>query len=410
MKSTFRILFYVKKDKQKANGNYPIMCRITIDGKQARFNTKVEICPENWDGKTGRAFGRSVDITKINFVLDEIRAGLHHIYHNMQRQEQVTAEKLKSEFLGHSEKHETILNLFQKHNDDVKSLVGISKSNATYQKYEVTRKHLTNFIKSKYNMNDIALMSINNMFINDFETYLLTIGGCGHNTTAKFIQFFKRIIIIARNNGLIQNDPFANYKIRLEKVDRGYLTQEEIESIINKQFSSKRLEQVRDIFIFSCFTGLAYIDVKNLREKHIRTSFDSNLWIMTKRQKTSVSSNIPLLDIPKQILEKYKGTLPNEMVLPISSNQKMNAYLKEIADICGINKNLTFHLARHTFATTVTLAEGVPIETVSKMLGHTNIKTTQIYARITDNKISHDMAALANKLKGKKSKLTIINQ
>ncbi|MDL2228302.1 site-specific integrase [Bacteroidales bacterium OttesenSCG-928-K03] len=409
MKSTFKVLFYVKKDKQKANGNYPIMCRITIDGEQARFNTKAEVKEKNWDSKTGRAFGRSADITKTNYVLDDIRACLHDIYHNMQRQEQVTAEKLKSEFLGHSEKHETLLNLFQKHNDDVKLLVGISKSRATYLKYEVTRKHLSNFIKSKYNMTDIALRSINNMFITDFETYLMTTGKCCHNTTVKFIQFFKRIIIIARNNGLIQHDPFANYKCKLEKVDRGYLTQEEIEIIMSKHFSIKRLEQVRDIFIFSCFTGLSYIDVKNLRVRHIRTSFDGNLWIMTKRQKTNVCSNIPLLDVPKQILKKYEGTLPNEMILPISSNQKMNAYLKEIADVCGIDKNLTFHLARHTFATTVTLAKGVPIETVSKMLGHTNLKTTQIYARITDNKISNDMAVLAEKLKGIETKL-VINQ
>jgi integrase len=156
---------------------------------------------------------------------------------------------------------------------------------------------------------------------------------------------------------------------------------------------------VRDIFIFACFTGLAYVDVRNLRETNVRISFDGNLWIMTKRQKTDVQSNIPLLDVPKQILEKYKGTLPNGMVLAVPSNQKMNAYLKEIGDLCGIGKNLTFHLARHTFATTTTLAKGVPIETVSKMLGHTNIKTTQIYARITDNKISHDMAVLAGKLK-----------
>jgi integrase len=168
---------------------------------------------------------------------------------------------------------------------------------------------------------------------------------------------------------------------------------------MQKEFTIKRLEQVRDIFIFACFTGLAYVDVRNLRETNVRISFDGNLWIMTKRQKTDVQSNIPLLDVPRQILEKYKGTLPNGMVLPVPSNQKMNAYLKEIGDLCGIGKNLTFHLARHTFATTTTLAKGVPIETVSKMLGHTNIKTTQIYARITDNKISHDMAVLAGKLK-----------
>ena len=214
---------------------------------------------------------------------------------------------------------------------------------------------------------------------------------------AKFMQFFKRIIILARNNGLIVHDPFANYKIQLKKVDRGYLTEQEMNKIIQKKFPTKRLEQVRDIFIFSCFTGLAYIDVKELTKNHIRISFDGNIWIMTKRHKTKVNVNVPLMDIPKKILQKYEGELPDDKILPVLSNQKMNAYLKEIADVCGITKNLTFHLARHTFATTVTLAKGIPIETVSKMLGHTNIQTTQIYARITNDKISKDMEGLSEK-------------
>lgn len=214
------------------------------------------------------------------------------------------------------------------------------------------------------------------------------------------MQFFKRIILIARNNGILIGDPFASYKIRLEKVDRGYLSEDEIKIILKKKMVSERLEQVRDVFIFSCFSGLAYVDVANLKEDNIRKSFDGNLWIITKRQKTNTDVNVPLLDIPKMILEQYKGKLPDGKVLPIISNQKLNAYLKEIADVCGIKKNLTFHLARHTFATTTTLAKGVPIETVSKMLGHTNIETTQIYARITNNKISNDMQGLDKKFVG----------
>lgn len=400
MKSTFRVLFYVKKDKQKANGNYPIMCRITIDGEASRFNTKLDVKPDSWDGKSGRAMGRSTETSRLNSMLDEVKSSLHQIYHELQRREQVTAEKMKNEFLGHTENHETLLNLFTKHNEDVKTLVGKSKSAATYQKYEVTRKHLAKFIQSKYNLSDIALRSVSNMFINDFEVYLVSTAGCSHNTTAKFMQFFKRIILIARNNGLIAGDPFANYKIRFKKVDRGYLTEEEINKILKKKFATQRLEHVRDIFIFSCFTGLAYIDVKNLTQDNVRTSFDGETWIMTKRQKTDISVNVPLMKIPQMILDKYKGQLPNGMLLPILSNQKMNSYLKEIGDLCGIKKNLTFHLARHTFATTTTLAKGIPIETVSKMLGHTNIETTQIYARITNAKISNDMKGLSAKFAG----------
>jgi len=401
MKSTFNVLYYLKRNAIRKDGRMPIVTRITVDGHVAQFNTKLEIQPASWSVKMGKVIGHSSDSKQHNAQLEDIKASLHGIYHELQRKDNyVTAEKVKNEFLGISEHHETLLDLFQKHNDDVLKLIGISKSPATYQKYEVTRKHLQKFLQLKYQITDISLKEIKHMFLSDFEIYLLTTARCNANTTAKFMQFFKRIILIARNNGLISIDPFANYKIRITKVDRGYLTQEDVEKILKKQFTTKRLELVRDIFIFSCFTGLSYIDVKNLTDKNIRTSFDTNLWIMTNRQKTKVESNILLLDVPKMILEKYKGKLTNNQLLPILSNQKMNAYLKEIGDVCEIEKELTFHLARHTFATTITLAKGVPIETVSKMLGHTNIRTTQIYARITDSKISNDMQALAGKLQG----------
>ncbi len=399
MKSTFKILFYLKKGSEKRNGEVTIMARVTVDGKICQFSTKQSIHPDNWSVKAGKATGKSA--VQINKLLDDVKASLNQIYHEQQRRDNyVTAEKVKNEFLGHTENHETLLNLFKKHNNDVKALVGISKSASTHQKYEVTRKHLENFIQYKYRLSDMALKEINLMFITDFEVYLKTICKCNSNTTAKFMQFFKRIILIARNNGIIIGDPFANYKIRLQRVDRGYLTEDEIKKILELNLVSDRLENVRDLFIFSCFCGLAYIDVAGLKKEHIRKSFDGNLWIMTKRVKTGVDVNVPLLDIPKMILDKYKDQLPNGKILPVISNQKLNSYLKEIADLCGIKKNLTFHLARHTFATTTTLGKGVPIETVSKMLGHTNIETTQIYARITNNKISDDMKGLSQQFTG----------
>lgn len=399
MKSTFRVLFYLKKGSEKKNGEVMIMARITIDGKLCQFSTKQSILPNNWSVASGKAKGK--DAGKINALLDDIRSALNTIYHEMQRRDNyVTAEKVKNEFLGHTEKHETILSLFQKHNDNMKQLVGISRTIATYRKYEVTRRHLADFIHDKYNLSDIPIREITPMFITDFELYLRTACKCGYNTAAKFLLFLKSIIIVARNNGILTKDPFANYKIQMKKVDRGYLTEDEIKIILKKKMVSERLEHVRDLFIFSCFTGLAYSDVANLREENIRKSFDGKLWIMTKRQKTNTDVNVPLLDLPKMILKKYKGKLPNGKILPVISNQKLNAYLKEIADICGIKKNLTFHLARHTFATTTTLAKGVPIETVSKMLGHTNIETTQIYARITNSKIGNDMQGLDKKFVG----------
>ncbi len=400
MKTTFNVLFFLKRDKQKKNGTVPLMCRITVDGEESRFSMKTDIEPAFWDVKTGKMTGRSVKAQETNALMDNTKSVLNRIYHQeLERIQKVSAEKVKNIFLGINTKQQTLLELFKKHNADVKTLIGKNKSKATYQKYEVTLKHVTNFLRKKYSLSDIPFCEINHMFISNLETYLMVDCQCNANTTAKFIQFFKRIILIARNNGWLQHDPFANYKIRLNKVDRGYLTKEELECIVSKKIDIKRLEYVRDIFVFSCFTGLAYIDVYNLKESNIRTSFDGKLWIMTKRQKTDVNSNIPLLEVPRMILEKYKGKLPEGKILPISSNQKMNAYLKEIGDLCEIKKNLTFHLARHTFATTITLSQGVPIESVSKMLGHTNIKTTQIYARITDNKIGHDMEILSDKLK-----------
>ena len=407
MRTSFSILFYLKRNGQKQNGNMPIMGRITVNGRAVQFATKVEVNPNYWSVEAGKAIGKSKEAQQANAILESIKATMTKIYRDLrERESSVSPEKIKNIFFGVETRHETLLDLFKRHNDDVQKLVGISKSEATYQKYERTKKHIAEFIKERYNLSDISLKEINHLFISDFEVYLLTTAGCNANTTAKFLQFLKRIILIARNNGWIQTDPFYNYKIRITKVDRGCLTQNEIETIMQKTFASKRLEQVRDIFVFSCFCGLAYIDVKNLRENNVRTSFDENLWIVGKREKTGVSFNIPLLDIPKAILGKYKGKLPNGHLLPVLSNQKMNAYLKEIGDVCGIDKNLTFHLARHTFAT-LTLSKGVSIESVSKMLGHTNIQTTQIYARITNEKIGNDMAAFAHKVKDMEKKLVV---
>ena len=402
MKSTFSVLFYLKRNGQKANGNMPIMGRITVNGQAVQFAAKVEIKPEYWSVQARKAVGRNrIEVQEANSILESIKTTMTKIYRDLQEKESsVTPERIKNIFFGIESKNQMLLELFKQHNEGIHKLIGISKSIVCYNKYDITYRRLTSFLKEEYHISDISLKEINHKFISDFEAYMRSICRYNANTTSKFLQRFKSIILIAKNNGWLYHDPFANYKIKLVKVDRGYLTQEELEVIMQKDFSIKRLEQVRDIFIFSCFTGLAYIDAKNLRETNIRVSFDGNLWIMTKRQKTDTQSNIPLLDVARQIIEKYTGTLPNGIVLPVLSNQRMNSYLKEIGDLCGIRKNLTFHLARHTFATTVTLSKGVSIESVSKMLGHTNIKTTQIYARITDNKISNEMNTLAGKLKG----------
>lgn len=296
MKSTFSVLFYLKRNGQKANGNMPIMGRITVNGQAVQFAAKVEIKPENWNVKAGKAIGRSVEVQEVNNVLESIKMTMTQIYRDLQEKESnASPERIKNIFFGIEVKNQMLLELFKQHNEDILKLIGISKSMVCYSKYEITRKRMTSFLKEEYLVSDISLKEINHKFITDFEAYMRGVCGCNANTTSKFIQRFKSIILIARNNGWLQHDPFANYKIRLPKVDRGYLTQEELETIMQKEFTIKRLEQVRDIFIFACFTGLAYVDVRNLRETNVRISFDGNLWIMTKRQKTDVQSNIPCL-------------------------------------------------------------------------------------------------------------------
>lgn len=398
-KSTFKILFYLRKNQVNKDGKVSIMTRLSVNGEVSQFSSKLDVEPELWDVKLGKVAGNSQKSRLLNNLLDDIRTSLKNHYHEIETHEAyVTAEKVRNAFLGYSTKQRTLLELFKSHNEDAKKLVGISKTEATLAKYDRAYRRMGEFMKAKYKITDIALKEINHKFITDFETYLHTVSECNENTTAKFMQTFRMIVIVAKNNGWIYADPFVNYKIRLKRVDRGYLTDQEIQKIMEKEFGSNRLEQVRDVFIFSCFTGLSYIDVKQLTADNICTSFDGKQWIMTHRQKTNTPVNVPLLNIPLTIMKRYEGKLPKGQLLPVLSNQKLNSYLKEIADLCDIHKNVTFHLARHTFATTTTLSKGVPIETVSKMLGHTNIQTTQIYARITNDKISKDMQLLSSKL------------
>lgn len=408
--SNLKVLFYLRKNRLTKDGKSPIMVRVTLDGEISQFSSKLNVAPEMWDAKLNRVKGKGSPAIDLNLELDKIRVSIADHFRKLSDRGSVSVEKLRNAFMGVSyTPKETLFTLFDKQIKDIERSIEKAESISiidppyttspkTLQKYKVTRRRLTEFMKKRYKLSDIDLCDINNMFILDFENYLRVEGQCAVNTTAKFMRLFKRIIIIAKNNGWITRDPFADYKIHLESVDRGYLTQEEVEAIMRKRLTIPRLELVRDIFVFAIFTGLSYIDVRNLTKDNIRTSFDGNLWIMTKRQKTNIQSNILLLDVPRKIIEKYDGCSKKGMLLPIFSNQKMNGYLKEIADMCGVDKKLTYHLARHTFATTITLSRGVPIETVSKMLGHTNIRTTQIYAKITDSKVSDDMSELENKL------------
>ncbi|WP_139855653.1 site-specific integrase [Aequorivita sinensis] len=405
MNKTFGLLFYLKKSKVDSQGKCPIYLRITIDSKRTEISTKRYIEVDKWSTQANKAIGRTEDVRELNAYLDSLTTKVYQSQRDLiQDDKPVTTETIKNKFLGVEEKERTLIAIFNNHNSQVEKLVGREFSAGTLERYKTVCKHLKEFMLHQYKISDIGIKRVDHQFITDFEFYLKTVRNCGHNSTIKYIKNFKKIVRIAMANKWISHDPFINYKVRLKEVDRQFLSEEEIEIMLNKKLHTPRLEQVRDIFIFCCFTGLAYSDVKKLTNDNLVFGIDGDKWIKTKRTKTETRSNIPLLPIALKIIEKYTDhpeAVTKDVLLPVLSNQKSNAYLKEIADLCGINKNLTTHLARHTFATTVTLSNGIPMESVSKMLGHKSLKTTQHYAKILDQKVSDDMAILKKKLTNK---------
>ena len=398
MQSIFRTAFYLRSNYVNKEGKTPVMLRIYLNNERMSLgSTGITIVQSQWDREKERVKGRHTEALNTNLQLDNIQSGLQAIFRKLEMTDELSLERIKSEHLGKKQDIDTIMQLFDKHNEDVAARVGISVSAPTLQKYKVCKRRFSEFLKDKLRRRDLKLTELTYMIIHDFDLYLRTVVGQNPNTATKTMKTFKTVVILGQKLGVLHHDPFVNFRFHLEPENRGFLTDEEVLQIVNKELNIPRLELVRDIFIFSCFTGLAYIDVANLTPDNI-VMLGGKEWIMTKRQKTSVETNVLLLDIPKRIISKYSHqTYRDGKLFPILSNQKTNSYLKEIADICGIKKNLTFHLARHTFAT-MSLSKGVPIESVSKMLGHTNIRTTQIYARITNKKIEHDMEQFADKL------------
>ncbi|UEQ76274.1 site-specific integrase [Chryseobacterium arthrosphaerae] len=401
MNKTFSLLFYLKKAKINALGKVPIYIRITIDGEISELSTKRTILPSKWNSQAQSMKGVSEECKSFNYYLKIFEQKAYDTYHNLIREnESVSSLILKNRLLGKDQNIRMLIPIFQDHNNRMEKLVGKEFAKGTLTRYKTCLSHTKEFLEWKYHKSDIDIKKIDYAFLNDFEFYLRTEKSCGNNSAVKYLMNFGKIIRNCLANGWIDKNPYLNYDSTFKEVDRVFLNNDEIERLFNKDFKNERLSQVRYIFLFSCFTGLAYIDTQKLTQENINIGLDGSKWIFTKRQKTMTNSNIPLLDQAEQIIEKYKdhpACLNKGRLLPVLSNQKMNAYLKEIADLCGINKELTYHIARHTFATTITLSNGVPIESVSKMLGHKNIRTTQHYAKILDKKVSEDMILLKQK-------------
>jgi site-specific recombinase XerD len=402
LSKSFSLLFYLKKPKNYVQGNQPVYLRITVDAARMELSMQRECEPTRWNAHAGRANGTKEDIKSLNVYLDSVQAKVYEAHRSLlDKKEPITVENMKRKLGGVTERPRMLLEIFRYHNDQMQQLIQNDEfAKGTWVHFTTTCKHLANFIQQKFHQKDRSITEIDYSFIADFELYLKT-GICAHNTAMKYLGDFRKIVLLCLKKGWLQKDPFFGYKLSRREVNREVLTANELQAMADKQFASERVTLVRDIFLFSCFTGLAYADVAKLKRTEITIGIDGEKWVFTKRTKTDSPSHIPLLPMSLAILAKYEDhpkCCNSGLLLPVISNQKMNAYLKEIADLCGIHKPLTFHIARHTFATTVTLSNGVPMETVSKMLGHKNLRTTQHYAKILDKKISEDMQALRCKL------------
>ncbi len=401
-RSTFKLLFYVKKNEPKKNGNSPIMARITIDGKQSAFGTKLEINAKNWDLKHGRVLGKSAQALNINQKLDNIRGRIDAIYEDMLKHDGfATARKVKLEFLGVGVMDDAILKVFNDRNEDFKKLVDKEeRAESTYNKYVTVYNHLSMFINERYHRNDMAFRELTNDFIREFDFYLRYDNQLAHNTVWVYTMPVLSLVELAIKRGLIRDNPFEDYKISMEETDRGYILKEDVEKLMMIKSPHKRYEVVKDLFIFSCFTGLAYADIKKLTRNNIQSFFDGHQWIISRRKKSDVSSNVRLMEIPKRIIEKYLGTTRNEFIFPVPTNATCNKHIAKLIEAAEIitEQKVTFHTARHTFGT-MFLTEGVPLESLSKMMGHKNISTTQIYAKITSQKISKDMDLVSPKFR-----------
>jgi site-specific recombinase XerD len=380
------------------NNLAPIYCRITVNGKRAEISMKRFIDPSKWITAAGIVKGNSEEARTINTYLDLVKGEIYRHYVQANSLDKyVTSDFLKNSFLGITENEKTLIEVFKFHNSQMKDRIGTDVVKATHAKFETVLSKMETFLKKKHKRSDLFLQELNHKFITDFEHYLKTVEKIGHNTTMKYIRNLKKVMNMAVSNDWINRNPFDQFKCSAQKVHREILTSEELTSLANKEFNILRLNEIRDIFLFCCFTGYAFVDVEKLTKSDVTIGIDSEKWIFTKRHKTDTVSNVPLLPPAQMILDKYSNheyCQNTGKLLPVKTNQKMNAYLKEVADLCGIKKNLTMHMARHTFATTVTLSNGVPIETVSRMLGHTKLATTQIYAQVLDNKVSADMEKL----------------
>lgn len=397
--NTFSVHFWVKPKNEKINEGI-IYARITVNQKRVLVSLKREISLELWDSQKRRARGSSAKAKQLNLHLDSAQSRLFQCYQELtSKGKKVTAQLVKATFLGEDENSKSLQNLIDYHSKKIESTLAVG----SIRNYGITENYIFKFLNKERKTHDLYLKELDYKFLCDFENFLNSYYPKGHpkamkhNTVMKHIQRLRKMVTLAYHMEWMDKDPFRRWKNTFEKTDREFLSDNELSNLETFVFPVARLERVRDLFVFSCYTGISYVDIMKLTGNHISVGNDGNKWIVTKRQKTNTPIRVPLLDPALELIRKYEHhpvTVVSGSLLPVITNEKLNVYLKEVAIHCGIKKNLTFHMARHTFATTVTLSNGVPIETVSKLLGHTKISTTQVYARVLENKVSKDINVL----------------
>ncbi|MEY8553230.1 site-specific integrase [Bacteroides uniformis] len=395
-RNTLSVLFIIKKAKLLKNGEAPVCMRITVNKRVAEVMIKRSIPVDLWNQKKECSKGKDRVATELNHYINTVRAKVLQIHRELEIDNKpITADIIKDCFYGRDKVQRSLLEVYAEHNEKCRALIGKEYTESTVTKFDTSINRLKEYIRSCYHRDDIMLAELDGQFIRDFDFWLKTEKHCQNNSALKHLKNLKKVVRIALANDWIKKDPFYGIHFKQEEVNVEFLSREELDILMNKEFAIKRLEQVRDIFIFCCFTALAFVDVQQLSREHLIKDNNGALWIRKARQKTNQICNIPVLTIPQRILRKYEDNaecIKKGVLLPVISNQRMNAYLKEIADLCGITKRLTTHVARHTAATVVFLANDVSMENVSKILGHSNIRMTQHYAKVLDSSIMRDMA------------------
>jgi integrase len=406
---SFSVLFWGQKTRKNSRNEFPIYLRITVNGKRAELSTHRFVDEQSWDAKSQKVKPRAKNAIQVNSYLDMVRGRVQEIFNSLiVSEEEISAAKIKEVLTGQEVKpkiiHKTILEAFDYHNLKIEEQVKIGKVvKKTHTRYITTKAKVERFMKHQYKKKDMPLPEMRLRFVTEFEHYLLTVDKLQSNTAHKYIKNLKKIMNMSVGLDWIPSNPFNNFRCSYSSPEREILTQEELNLIMKKDIDIQRLDEVRDVFIFCCYTCFAYSDVYKFERDALTIGIDGEYWLSTNRQKTGTRESVPLLPIALDIIHKYRDHYyckEYNKLLPVNSNQRYNSYLKELADICGIKKKITTHIARHTFATTVTLANGVPIETVSSMLGHNSIRTTQIYAKVVEKKVSEDMQLLKAKLFG----------